>query len=102
LVNHYLGIADVGLRYTIEDVRPEHVIAFLADTDWHWSVIAQMRTAQLAARLTAAFNVSTKKLHIMIGSMFTFEAVGRLIETQGMEAACKYYEVALRRILESK
>ncbi|MFA6076127.1 MAG: hypothetical protein WCV63_09245 [Negativicutes bacterium] len=102
LVNHYLGISDIGLRYTIEDVRPEHVIAFLANTDWHWSGIAQMRTAQLAARLTLTFNVSTKKLHIMIGSIFTFEAVGRLIETQGMEVACKFYEAALRRILDSK
>ena len=52
--------------------------------------------------MTSIFNVSTKKLHVMIGSMFTFEAVGRLIETQGMEVACKYYEVALRRNIESK
>lgn len=102
LVNHYLGIADTGLRYTIDDNRPEHVIAFLSNNDWHWTGIAQMRTAQLTARLTQIFNIPAKKFHVMLGSMFTFEAIGRFIETQGMEAASKFYEAEVRRIIESK
>ena len=102
IVNHYLSLAGTGLRYTMDDVRPEHVIAHLADSDWHWSGIAQTRTALMAARLKAGFNIPTKKLHIMLGAMFTFEAVGRMVETQGMEETCKYYDAELRKALESK
>ncbi len=87
VVNHYLAIGQAGLQYTKDDVRPEHVIAFLADSDWHWSVQAQRKTGILAEQMAAQYGTSSGHLRVYLGSRFTFEKIGWCIEQYGYEQA---------------
>jgi len=83
IVNHYLTIGGTGLHYTSDDVRPEHVIAFLADTDWHWSGQAQLKTGRLAEKLALGDIKKANYLMCYLGSRFSYEEVGHFIEKNG-------------------
>jgi len=87
VVNHYLAIGQAGLQYSEDDVRSEHVIAFLADSDWHWSGQAQRKTGVLAEQMAADCGTSPGHMKIYLGSRFTYEKVGWCIEQYGYEQA---------------
>jgi len=87
VVNHYLQIGNTGLEYTPDDVRPEHVIAFLSDSDWHWSGQAQRKTEVLARQLAPRFAVTPAHLTVYLGSRFTYEQVGHYVDQHGYEKA---------------
>ena len=91
IVNHYLAIGQTGLSYTPNDIRPEHVIAFLADTDWHWSGQAQAKTGVLAEKMAAGNKKMANYLKLYLGSRFTYEQVGRFIEMNGYPAAAIHF-----------
>lgn len=92
VVNHYLTISGSGLKYTADDVRSEHVIAFLSDSDWHWSGRAQRKAGILAEQMAGKFEVGANFLKLYLGSRFTFEKVGHMIEQCGYEQAAKDLE----------
>jgi hypothetical protein len=98
VVNHHLQIGDTGLEYTMDDVRPEHVIAFLSDSDWHWSGQAQRKTGVLANQLAARFALNPAYLQVYLGSRFTYEQVGHYVDQHGYEKAaeivCELIETA--------
>jgi hypothetical protein len=87
VVNHYLRIGNTGLEYTADDVRPEHVIAFLSDSDWHWSGQAQRKTEVLAKQLAPRYELSPEYLQLYLGSRFTYERVGDYIDKNGYAKA---------------
>lgn len=95
IVNHYLAIGQTGLNYTPEDIRPEHVIAFLADTDWHWSGQAQVKTGLLAEKIAVGNAKTTNYLKLYLGSRFTYEHIGRFIEMNGYPAAVTHFSTLL-------
>jgi hypothetical protein len=90
VVNHYLRIGDTGLEYTADDVRPEHVIAFLSDSDWHWSGQAQRKTEVLAKQLVPRFGLGANYLQIYLGSRFSYEQIGHYIDQHGYDKAADY------------
>jgi hypothetical protein len=87
VVNHHLRIGNTGLEYTLDDVRPEHVIAFLSDSDWHWSGQAQRKTEVLAKQLASRFAVNPAYLQVYLGSKFTYEQIGHYVDKHGYEKA---------------
>ena len=91
VVNHYLSIGNTGLVCTQDDIRPEHIVAFLSDSDWHWSGQAQRKTGLLSERLAAKTGVSPNSLKIWLGSVFSYEQVGSYIEQHGYELAAEHY-----------
>lgn len=91
VVNHYLTIGNTGLEYTADDVRPEHVIAFLSDSDWHWSGQAQDKTANLALKIAETTGLAANSVRVYLGSRFTYEQVGHYIEQNGYGAAATHY-----------
>lgn len=90
VVNHYLQIGNTGLEYAPDDIRPEHVIAFLSDSDWHWSGQAQRKTEVLAKRLAPRFGLGTSYLQVYLGSRFTYEQIGHYIDEHGYEKAADF------------
>jgi hypothetical protein len=90
VVNHYLRIGNTGLEYTPDDVRPEHVIAFLSDSDWHWSGQAQRKTGELAKQLAPRFGLGANYLQIYLGSRFSYEQIGHYIDQHGYDKAADY------------
>jgi hypothetical protein len=97
VVNHYLRIGDTGLEYTPDDVRPEHVIAFLSDSDWHWSGQAQRKTEVLAKQLAPRFGLGANYLQVYLGSRFSYEQIGHYIDRHGYDKAADY----VRGLIES-
>lgn len=91
IVNHYLHIGGSMLRYTVDDVRQEHVIAFLSDSDWHWSGQAQRKTGILAEQMAVRYNTSPGHMRVYLGSCFTFELVGDYIQQHGYQQAIEYF-----------
>lgn len=91
VVNHYLAIGQAGLYYSEDDVRPEHVIAFLADSDWHWSGQAQRKTGILAGQMAEECGAAPGHLKVYLGSRFTYEKVGWCIEQHGYARAKEEY-----------
>lgn len=91
IVNHYLTIGDTGLAYTPDDIRAEHVIAFLSDSDWHWSGQAQRKTGLLAERIEQAASIPAKQVKLYLGSRYSYEKVGKFIEQHGYDGAADYY-----------
>lgn len=91
VVNHYLQIGGAGFQCTVDDIRPEHVIAFLADSDWHWSGQAQRKTGLLAEQMAPEYKISPGHMKVYLGSCFTFEKVGSYIEKHGYEQAEEYF-----------
>jgi len=91
VVNHYLALGNTGLSYTIDDVRPEHVIAFLSDSDWHWSGQAQRKTGLLAERMASETGMAPNMIKVYLGSRFTYELVGDYIEKHGYAAAAEHF-----------
>ena len=96
IVNHYLAIGDTGLQYTKDDVRPEHVIAFLSDSDWHWSGQVQRKTGLLAERMARDAGLSRNRLMVYLGSRFSYENVGDYIEKHGYDKAAEYFTALIR------
>jgi hypothetical protein len=90
VVNHYLSIGNTQLEYKADDVRPEHVIAFLSDSNRHWSGQAQHKTEVLANRLAPLFRLNPNYLHIYLGSRFTYEQIGHYIDEHGYEKAADF------------
>jgi hypothetical protein len=90
VVNHYLRIGDTRLEYTPDDVRPEHVIAFLSDSDWHWSGQAQRKTEVLAKQLAPRFGLGANYLQVYLGSRFSYEQIGHYIDRHGYDKAADY------------
>jgi hypothetical protein len=97
VVNHYLAIGNTGLEYTPDDIRPEHVIAFLSDSDWHWSGQAQRKTEVLAKQFAPVFGLSANYLQVYLGSRFTYERIGHYIDEYGYEKAADFF----RRLIDS-
>lgn len=95
VVNHYLMIGDTHLVYTPDDIRPEHVIAFLSDSDWFWSGRAQVKAAILAEQLAAAPGELANYLKVVLGSRFTYEYVGHYVERYGFAIAVPFFEAQL-------
>ena len=91
IVNHYLIIGDTGWTFSADDIRPEHVIAFLSDSDWHWSGHAQRKTGILAQQMTFGTEMSPNNLKVYLGSQFSYERVGRYIEVHGYDNAADYF-----------
>lgn len=91
IVNYYLLIGDTGLTYAADDIRAEHVIAFLADSDWHWSGQAQRKTGLLAERIEQTVGISANKVKVYLGSRYSYEKVGKDIEQHGYDGAIAYY-----------
>ncbi len=85
VVNHYLRIGNTGLEYTLDDVRPEHAIAFLSDSDWHWSGQAQRKTEVLAKQLASRFAVNPRYLQVYLDSKFTYEQIGHYVDKHGYD-----------------
>jgi len=92
IVSHYLKIGDTGLTYTADNIRPEHVVAFLADSDWHWSGMAQARTKKVSEALAPEYGVTPEAMQLYLGSRFTFVTVGHMIETKGVEATAAHFK----------
>lgn len=97
VVNHYLAISNSGLTYTPDDVRPEHVIAFLSDSDWHWSGQAQRKAGLLAGQMAERLRLNKNFLKVYLGSRFTFEKVGHMIERHGYERAAALLEAEIKK-----
>lgn len=95
VVNHYLHIGDSHLNYTEDDIRPEHVIGFLADSDWHWSGQAQRKSHFLAKIMAKKLQADPKYLALYLGSRFTFEKIGSIIEADGYEQAAGKVEAMI-------
>ena len=95
IVNHYFSIAGMDLQYTPDDIRPEHVVAFLSDSDWHWSGQAQRKTGILAEMMAKQSEVGAPMLKLYLGSRFSFETVGAHIEKHGYDNAQKFFSRAL-------
>lgn len=91
IVNHYLQIANIDLCYNEDDVRAEHVIAFLSDSDWFWSGRAQTKTGILADKIAEIYDLNANYVKLYLGSRFTFEKVGSFIDKNGYQIACKHY-----------
>ena len=92
IVDHYLKIGDTGATYTPDNIRPEHVVAFLADSDWHWSGMAQARTAKVAALLAPEYGVSPDAMKLYLGSRFTFVSIGHVVDTKSAESAARQFK----------
>lgn len=90
VVNHHLRIGNTGLEYTLDDIRPEHVIAFLSDSDWHWSGQAQRKTEVLAKQLAPRFGLGANYLQVYLGSRFSYEQIGHYIDQRGYDKAADY------------
>ena len=91
VVNHYLKIGQTGLKYTVNDICPEHVIAFLSDSDWYWSGQAQIQSGILAGMIAGSDVKMANYLKLYIGSRFTYEKVGSFIHKHGYTAAKNYF-----------
>lgn len=87
VVNHYLDIGLTGLTMRAEDVRAEHAIGFMADSDWPWSGRAQQRTRELAEAMAPRCGVHAGYMHLYLGSRFSFEHVDGLLQDMGRELA---------------
>lgn len=87
VVNHYLDIGLTGISMDAADVRAEHTIGFLADSDWTWSGRAQQRARALAAALAPRCEVSAEYMHLYLGSRFSFEKVDAAIMGHGEQGA---------------
>ncbi len=98
VVNHYLAIGETGLSYTAQDIRPEHVIAFLADSDWHWSGQAQAKAGLVAEKIAAGPGQIANYLQVVLGSCFSYEAVGHYVERFGVDAAVEHYQTKLHAV----
>lgn len=83
VVNHYLDIALTGMQMNASDVRIEHTIGFLADSDWSWSGRAQQRALRLASIMAPQGDVPVAYMHLYLGSRFTFEHIDTLIQRYG-------------------
>ena len=95
IVNHYLTIGGTGLAMTAEDVGPEHVIGFLADSDWPFSGRAQARCLALAGRLAGRRGVGREYMWLYLGSRFGFEHVEAQIVTLGEDQAAERFDALL-------
>lgn len=97
VVNHYLALGGTGLTMRAEDVRAEHTIGFLADSDWTWSGRAQQRTRQLAAVMAPRCGVSEGYMHLYLGSRFSFEHIDGLLLRMGPELTVAHLEERMQR-----
>jgi len=89
VVNHYLSISGSGLVMTAEDVRPEHVIGFLADSDWPMSGRAQARCRVLAEHMASDLGLTPQYLWVSLGSRFGFERLDALLAEHGPAEAAR-------------
>jgi hypothetical protein len=87
VVNHYLAISGSGMEMTAEDVRPEHVLGFLADSDWPMSGRAQARCRALSELMTTDLGLSPQYVFVYLGSRFGFERLGSLLAEHGVAEA---------------
>lgn len=71
------------------------MIAFLSDSDWHWSGQAQRKTGILAETMANGFDVSAGYMKVYLGSRFTYEVVGARIEDRGYEQAREYFSLLI-------
>ena len=85
VVNHYLSLSGTGFLMTADDVRPEHVLGFLADSGWPFSGRAQARCQALAQSLAPLTGLPCSYLWVYLGSRFGFEGLDALLEEHGLE-----------------
>lgn len=89
VVNHYLSISGSGQVMAVEDVRAEHVIGFLADSDWPMSGRAQARCRVLAEHMASDLGITPQYLLVYLGSRFGFERLDALLAERGSTEAAK-------------
>lgn len=87
VVNHYLALGLTGIEMTAEQVRAEHSIGFLADSDWSWSGRAQQRSRELAVRMAPDCEVPVGYMQVYLGSRFSFEGIDALLLSKGQDGA---------------
>lgn len=97
VVNHYLEIGLTGLEMQPEDVRVEHSIGFLSDSDWPWSGRAQQRAREVAAALSPRFEVTTGYMNLYLGSRFSFEHIDSLLRTKGHDGTVDHLSTLLEK-----
>ncbi|GFK93440.1 hypothetical protein NNJEOMEG_01272 [Fundidesulfovibrio magnetotacticus] len=85
VVNHYLSLSGSGLTMTADDVRPEHVIGFLSDSDWPASGAAQARCRALAGRLAPGLGLGADYVLVHLGSRLGFERADAVNALHGPE-----------------
>jgi hypothetical protein len=83
VVNHYLGISGSGMVMAAEDVRPEHVLGFLADSDWPMSGRAQARCRVLSDLMASELGLNPHYVFVYLGSRFGFERLDALLTEHG-------------------
>jgi hypothetical protein len=83
VVNHYLAISGSGMEMTAEDVRPEHVLGFLADSDWPMSGRAQTRCRALSEFMASELGFNPHYVFVYLGSRFGFERLDALLAEHG-------------------
>lgn len=85
VVNHYLAASGSGLVMTPDEVRAEHVIGFLADSDWPASGAAQARCRVLAGELAPGLGLDPRYVWVHLGSRLGFERAAALHARLGPE-----------------
>jgi len=89
VVNHYLAISGSGMEMTAEEVRPEHVLGFLADSDWPMSGRAQTRCRVLSDLMASNLGLNPQYVFVYLGSRFGYERLDTLLIEHGPAEAAR-------------